>query len=80
MSNITLYTKPDCVQCEQTKRLFEREGIKPETVIDVTEDDAALAHIKDLGYLQAPVVVLKDDEGAVTQHWSGFRPDIIMQM
>lgn len=35
-------------------------------------DDEALAEIKTLGYLQAPVVVTPDGES-----WSGLRPDKI---
>lgn len=38
---------------------------------DVSTDEAALEHVKSLGYMQAPVVVTDDD------HWSGFRPDKI---
>ena len=64
--NVTVYTKPDCVQCDMTKRLLDREGIAYET-IDITQDADALAYIKELGYLAAPVVV------AGNQHWSGFK-------
>lgn len=69
---ITLYTKPDCQQCDATKRALTKLGHRVgETyrVVDVTEDDAALERIKGLGYLQAPVVVAGD------VHFSGFRPD-----
>lgn len=68
--NITVYSKPLCVQCDATKRGLNKAGIRYE-VVDVTEDPDALAKIKALGYAQAPVVVTDDD------HWSGFRPDRI---
>lgn len=71
--SITVYTKPACVQCNATYRALDKRGISYETV-DVTVDDAALARIKDLGYLQAPVVITEDD------HWSGFRPDKIAEL
>ena len=74
---LTLYTKPACVQCDQTKRLIKRDKHPVAEEIDVTESADALAYIKDLGYLQAPVVVQKDTDGNVLQHWSGFRPDIL---
>lgn len=67
---LTVYTKPACVQCTATYRALDKHGIAYDT-IDVTKDAEALEHIKDLGYMQAPVVVTDDD------HWSGFRPDKI---
>ena len=67
---VTLYTKPSCVQCTATYRALDNKGIEYE-VHDVSTDEAALEHVKSLGYMQAPVVVTDDD------HWSGFRPDKI---
>ncbi|KQS14824.1 glutaredoxin-like protein NrdH [Curtobacterium sp. MCLR17_007] len=67
---VTVYTKPSCVQCTATYRALDNKGIEYE-VHDVSTDEAALEHVKSLGYLQAPVVVTDDD------HWSGFRPDKI---
>ena len=67
---VTVYTKPSCVQCTATYRALDNKGIQYE-VLDVSADEAALEHVKSLGYLQAPVVVTDDD------HWSGFRPDKI---
>lgn len=67
---ITVYSKPLCVQCDATKRAFTKAGIAFD-IVDITEDAEALAHVKSLGYVQAPVVIAGDD------HWSGFRPDKI---
>ncbi|WP_028245320.1 glutaredoxin-like protein NrdH [Pseudoclavibacter soli] len=67
---VTVYSKPACVQCNATYRALDKRGIDY-TVVDITEDAAALDHVKGLGYQQAPVVVT--DAG----HWSGFRPDKI---
>lgn len=69
-TTVTVYSKPLCVQCDATKRALAKAGIAY-TVVDVTEDAAALAKIKALGYAQAPVVITNED------HWSGFRPDRI---
>ncbi|MFC8731979.1 glutaredoxin-like protein NrdH [Luteimicrobium sp. NPDC057192] len=68
--SITVYSKPACVQCEATKRALDKKGLEYD-VVDVTEDPEALALVRELGYLQAPVVVADDT------HWSGFRPDQI---
>jgi glutaredoxin-like protein NrdH len=70
---VTVYTKPSCVQCNATYRALDSKGIEYE-VLDVSVDESALAQVKELGYLQAPVVIT--DEG----HWSGFRPDKIDEL
>ncbi|MGC6389904.1 glutaredoxin-like protein NrdH [Ewingella sp. S1.OA.A_B6] len=68
--SITIYSKPDCVQCNATYRALDKHGIAYE-VIDLTEDAAALGQVRAMGYQQVPVIVAGDD------HWSGFRPDKI---
>jgi len=72
---VTVYSKPSCVQCNATYRALDARGIDYE-VIDLSEDMSALERVKALGYMQAPVVVVEEDGGAVA-HWSGFRPDKI---
>jgi glutaredoxin-like protein NrdH len=67
---ITVYTKPNCVQCNATHKALDNEGIAYDKV-DISLDDDARDYVMALGYLQAPVVV------AGGQHWSGFRPDRI---
>lgn len=67
-ADITVYSKPDCVQCTATYSSLDGQGLDYE-IVDLTADDAALEWVKNLGYMQAPVVVTDDD------HWSGFRPD-----
>lgn len=67
---ITVYTKPNCVQCKATYRFLDKNNLKY-SVVDITEDPEAFEYVVSLGYSQAPVVV------AGLQHWSGFRPDKI---
>lgn len=67
---VTVYTKPSCVQCTATYRALDSKGIEYD-VLDLSQDEEALQAVKELGYLQAPVVVTDDE------HWSGFRPDKI---
>lgn len=77
--SITVYTKPECNSCDQTKRRLDKHGIEYETV-DVTEDDAARDFVTDgLGYRQMPVVVVEEttENGAHHEHWSGFRIDAL---
>lgn len=70
---VTVYTKPSCVQCTATYRALNAKGIEFE-IFDVSVDDKALQAVKDLGYLQAPVVITDEE------HWSGFRPDKIDEL
>ncbi|MFC4222769.1 glutaredoxin-like protein NrdH [Lysinibacter cavernae] len=71
--SITVYTKPSCVQCTATYRALDNKGIDYE-ILDLSVDEKALETVKELGYLQAPVVV------ADGEHWSGFRPDKIEEL
>lgn len=70
---ISVYSKPSCVQCTATYRALDKQGLEYE-VFDVSADEKALAAVKELGYLQAPVVVTDSD------HWAGFRPDKINEI
>ena len=72
----TVYTKPDCPNCEKTKDYFDSKGITY-TAVDITEVPAALEYITaELGYSQAPVVVNNTDDH---DHWSGLRRDKLVQ-
>ncbi|WP_454299827.1 glutaredoxin-like protein NrdH [Salana multivorans] len=67
---ITVFSKPNCVQCSATYRALDKHGLTY-TVVDLSEDAEALDTVKALGYQQAPVVFANGD------HWAGFRPDKI---
>jgi glutaredoxin-like protein NrdH len=66
----TVYTKPACVQCEQTKKLLDRNGVEY-SVVDITKDPEAYDKIVAMGFMAAPVVISGDDS------WAGFQPDKI---
>lgn len=63
---IKVYSLPNCVQCQQTKRLLDSSDVKY-TEIDLSKDFEAVAHVAALGYKQAPVVE------TAKSHWSGFK-------
>ena len=65
-----VYTKPQCVQCDMTKRMLNNLGVDYKT-IDITEDQEALNMILGMGFQSAPVVITESDS------WSGFNPDKI---
>ena len=74
MYTLTVYTTPDCIRCTATCRQLDKVSLTYRT-IDVTTDPASRTYVTDeLGYTEAPVVVVDQDEA---NHWSGFRPDLI---
>lgn len=71
MDKVTVYTQKNCPQCMMTKEYMEALSIEYET-IDVTDNDEARKHVKELGFTSLPVVVVESGEA-----WFGFRPDNI---
>lgn len=68
---VTVYSKDNCQPCRLTKMALDRKGV-PYEEKRVDLDDEALTELKELGYLQAPVVVTSEGDS-----WSGLRPDKI---
>jgi len=69
---VTVYTTPNCVQCNMTKKLLDRNGIIY-AVEDLTAEKNAekLEEFRSQGYSQAPIVTTD------TKIWSGFKPSKI---
>ncbi|MDO4432896.1 MAG: glutaredoxin-like protein NrdH [Aerococcaceae bacterium] len=74
MKSVILYTKPNCMQCNFTKKFLEERAIAY-TSVDVTEDESALATVKELGFQSLPVI---DAEGI--EPFFGFRPDLLEKL
>jgi glutaredoxin-like protein NrdH len=71
MSNVTIDSKPSCVQCTATYRALDGKGIAY-TVVELEQETAeAIELFKARGLMQAPIVITDTDE------WAGFRPDKI---
>lgn len=74
MSFVTVYTLPNCVQCDQTKKLLESEGVDFNEV-DLSQDQEARDKVRDhWGFFQAPVV------DTLWDRWSGFNPSKIKEV
>jgi glutaredoxin-like protein NrdH len=67
---VTVYSTPDCVQCQTTKRTLDRFHISYDS-IDLSQNPDAMELVQSLGYTQAPVVIVT--HGDTTLSWSGFR-------
>lgn len=65
--DVTVYTKPSCVQCDQTKKFLDKVNI-PYTTVDISQDLDAFQKVVDLGFKAAPVVITDNDS------WAGFNP------
>ncbi|WP_280465858.1 glutaredoxin domain-containing protein [Nocardia brasiliensis] len=71
---VTVFTKPGCQPCRATIRKLNQLGVTYHRV-DITQDETGRERIADLGYSQAPVVLVDDDI-----HWSGYKPDRCNQL
>ena len=61
-TTIEVFAKNRCVQCDATKRAFNKEGLVEGEHFNVTmleDNEEALESIKNAGYLQAPIVFVK---------------------
>lgn len=68
---ITVWTKPACVQCDQTKKEFDKRGIIYQTrKLTPRAIDRFIA----LGLMAAPIVETDD------RRWSGFRLEKIKSL
>ena len=77
---VTVYsTGPACQRCRLTCECLTRAGVEFR-LIDLTSEgsgDARAFLSDDLGYTEAPVVIVDDEP---EHHWSGFRPDLIERL
>lgn len=66
MMKITVWEKPNCVQCMQTKKEMDKRGIIYETR-RLDRSTKAVERFKEMGLMSAPIVETDD------RRWSGFR-------
>lgn len=66
--SVIVYSNPNCVQCEQTKKYLTLKEIPFESKM-IADSPEVLPIIEENGYRAAPVVVTEHG------HWSGFRLD-----
>lgn len=69
---IRIYTKPQCPQCEWTKRRLDaRNPPIPYESFDITEDAEAEAYVRAKNPGNQPLPLVETDTGS----WWGFRDD-----
>ena len=74
---VTVYTKPGCMQCRVTTSLLDRKGIKYE-LVDISNKPGVIERFARGGHKNLPVVVVYKDYESIV--WNGFRPDLIKQL
>ena len=70
---IIVWEKPNCVQCQSTKRVMEKMGIQFK-VRRLDRSPKAVERFLELGLTAAPIVETDD------RRWSGFRLDKIKSL
>ena len=73
MMKITVWVKPNCPQCDMTKRIFDKEGVIYQTK-RLDKSPKATQRFIDMGFMAAPIVETDD------RRWSGFRNDKIKSL
>lgn len=73
---LTVYSKPNCIQCEMTKMWLDQNKIQYESV-NVYDHPEKLEEIKLNGFQQLPVVTLDE---YFENAWSGFNVDRLEEL
>lgn len=75
MTQVTIYTKYGCPQCDMTKNVLDGEGI-PYVALNVQDDEDAMHYVKEVLQLTSmPVVIVEGQEP-----FTGFRPDKLQEI
>lgn len=69
--NVTIYSRPGCGACEQTRKVLDRLHV-PYTEFDIDDDGVEPPEVDGIGL---PIVVV--DRGNHYESWTGFRYDKI---
>ena len=71
---LTVYSKPNCIQCEMTKIWLDQNKIPYDTV-DTEANPEALELLSHYGWQTLPVVAIDDEISDNSKSWSGFQID-----
>lgn len=69
---LTVYSRPNCMQCEMTKMWLKQNDI-PFEAMDIEANPGALELLKHYGYSSLPVVAIDDELSDESKTWSGFQ-------
>ena len=69
---LTVYSRPNCMQCEMTKMRLKQNDI-PFEAVDIEANPGALELLKHYGYSSLPVVAIDDELSDESKTWAGFQ-------
>lgn len=69
---LTVYSRPNCMQCEMTKMWLKQNDI-PFEAVNIEANPGALELLKHYGYSSLPVVAIDDELSDESKTWSGFQ-------
>ena len=72
---IKVYSKPNCMQCNFTKKYLEDKGIEFKE-INIMDNPESVEELKLYGFNSMPVVA----NGSLDDAWSGFRPERLEEL
>lgn len=73
--SVIVYGRPGCIQCEYTRKWFDKLGVE-HTYINVSSDHEAASYVRDSAQSPTlPFVEVGDDIS-----WSGFKLDLIREL
>lgn len=73
---IIVYTKPQCVQCDWTKKQLEAEPALEYEIIDASPGTNGERQVREMGFEAVPVVVVEYDDRELDR-WCGFKVEKI---
>lgn len=76
---LTVYSKPNCMQCEMTKIWLTQNKI-PFEVVDTKANPEALELLSHYGWQTLPVVAIDDEISDNSKSWSGFQIDKLEEL
>jgi len=78
--NVVVYERPNCMPCKGTKRQLDKLGIPYDTVDTSVAGTEVVDMLKELGHLESPVVIVRNEFAEIVEHWSGHRIDNIRRL
>lgn len=71
---LTVYSRPNCMQCEMTKMWLKQNDI-PFEAVDIEANPGALELLIHYGWQTLPVVAIDDELSDKSKTWAGFQID-----
>ena len=69
---LTVYSRPNCMQCEMTKMWLRQNDI-PFEAVDIEANPGAFELLKHYEYSSLPVVAIDDELSDESKTWAGFQ-------